>query len=229
MTDTRPSLESIAASAKIRYTTVEEMVVSAIREAILSGALEPGSRLRQERLAGALDVSRVPVRAALRKLEAEGLVASSPHRGSSVRVLEPEEIRETYDLRILLETFVLRSAIERITPDEIQELSTLADEIDGDTKGDEWLTSTEVFYQRLYSIAGQPLTSDIILKLRANVGRYWLSLKVLEHEGATHRVIVDAIREGDPTSAEAWLADHLGRVSKELQHRVRQQREIAGG
>ena len=228
MNDQRPSLESIAGGAKTQYTTVEEMVVSAIREAILSGALEPGGRLRQERLAEALDVSRVPVRAALRKLEAEGLVISSPHRGSSVRVLEPDEIRETYELRTLLETFVLRSVIERITPDEIEELSELADDIDGDARGEEWLTSTEVFYQRLHSIAGQPLTSEIILKLRANVGRYWLGLKVLEHEGATHRVIVDAIREGDPTSAERWLADHLGKVSKELQRRVLEQREMAG-
>lgn len=221
----RPSLESIAAGARSGYTTVEEMVVTALREAILSGALEPGGRLRQEMLAEALDVSRVPVRAALRKLEAEGLVVSAPHRGSVVRVLEPEEIRETYELRIVLETFVLRSVIERITPEEIEELLALAEEIDGDAEGDAWLTSTERFYEHLYVIAGLPLTADIIHRLRANVGRYWLSLKVLQHEGATHRVIIDAIRKGDPARAERWLTDHLTRVSKELQRRVAEQRE----
>lgn len=226
-TDTRRSLGQIADGSKARYTTVEEMVVSAIREAIISGVFVPGERLRQEMLAEALDVSRVPVRGALRKLEAEGLVVSSPHRGSTVRVLEADEIRETYDLRILLETFALQSAIERITPEEVEELSALADEIDGDSEGDDWLTSTEQFYLHLYSIAGQPLTAEIILKLRASVGRYWLSLKVLQHEGSTHRVIIDAIRAGDPVMAEQWLTDHLTKVSKELQRRVKAQSEAA--
>ena len=217
------TLSAIAARARASYRTVEQMVVAAIREGILSGVLEPGARLRQETLAGELGVSRVPVRSALRKLESEGLVESAPHRGSVVRILEAEEIAETYELRVLLETFALRSAIRRITPDELDELSRLADEIDARAPGEAWLEVTEQFYRRLYEIAAKPLTADIIGRLRANVGRYWLSLKVLHGEGSTHRVIVEAMAAGDPIVAEQWLTDHLTQVSKELQRRIHAQ------
>ena len=209
-----------------RFRTAEEMVVSVLRESILLGALAPGHRLRQESLAEELGVSRVPIRAALRHLESEGLVVSVPHKGAMVRRLEPEEIAETYELRILLETHALRAAVERVTAEEVGELQALADEIDRLTPGDDWLDATEAFYMRLYEIAGRPLTADLIARLRTNVGRYWLSLKVLHHEGFTHRVIVDAIAAGDSTEAEAWLVDHLTLVSKELQRRVRDHRAV---
>lgn len=218
------TLADIAVTARANYRTVEEMVVSALREAILAGVLAPGEKLRQEKLAEALAVSRVPVRAALHRLEAEGLVVSSPHRGARVRVLESAELEETYQLRLLLEIFALRSAMERITPDQIDELASMADEIDAGSEGDDWMALTDRFYQRLYSIADRPLTADMIAKLRANIGRYWLSLKVIEHDGSTHRVIVDAMRAADPVVAEEWMSDHLSKVSKELQRRVEERR-----
>ena len=95
----------IAAQAHAHSHTVEEAVTGAIREAILTGVFLPGDRLRQEFLATELMTSRVPVVAALRTLEAEGLVEYLPHRGATVRILQPAEIEETYRLRILLETF----------------------------------------------------------------------------------------------------------------------------
>lgn len=219
------SLQDIANASKARYTRVEDMVVAALREAILAGVLKPGEKLHQEKLAVALGVSRLPVRAAIARLDAEGLTVSEPHRGSVVRVLKPDELRETYELRIVLETFALNKAIDRITPQGVQELSDLADQIDGDVSGELWLSLTEAFYQKLYLIAEQPLTAEMISKLRANVGRYWLSLKVLQHEGSTHRVIVDAIRANDPAQAEMWITDHLTKVSVEMQRRMNEQLE----
>lgn len=221
------AMKQIADVAQSQYRTVEEMVVAAVREAILGGVYKPGEKLRQEQLAQVLGVSRVPVRAGLRQLEAEGLVVFSPHRGATVRSLEPSELEEIYALRILLETFALRSAMERITPEEIEELSAIVDELDSRTEGDDWLELRQRFYRRLYTIAGLHRTADIIAKLRADVGRYWLSLKVVQHEGSAHRVIVDAMRAGDPEKAERWLTEHLTKVSQELQRRVQEQ-HLAG-
>lgn len=218
-----PSIDDIARSAKSSYRTVEEMVVAAIREAVLSGVYKPGDKLPQEKLAQALGASRIPVRAALRQLEAEGLVVFSPHRGATVRVLQPEDVEEIYELRILLETFALRSAIEQISPEEIDELEGIAQELDRLGEGEEWLRLREHFYSRLYTIAQRPLTAELISKLRADVGRYWLSLRLVGHDSSAHRVIVDAIRDGDTGSAERWLSEHLTRVSEELQKRVRSQ------
>jgi DNA-binding GntR family transcriptional regulator len=215
-----PSLDRIARAARSNYRTVEEMVVAAIREAVLSGIYGPGDKLPQEKLAQALGASRIPVRAALRQLEAEGLVVFSPHRGATVRTLEPSDVQEMYELRILLETFAVRSAIEQITPDEVDELEAIVDDLDRLGEGEEWLKLREHFYSRLYAIAGKPLTAELIAKLRADVGRYWLSLRLVDHSSTTHRVIIDAIRAGDAKEAEAWLAEHLTNVSEELQRRV---------
>jgi DNA-binding GntR family transcriptional regulator len=217
---TRPSIDEIARAAQSQYRTVEEMVVAAIREAVLSGIFGPGDKLPQEKLAQALGASRIPVRAALRQLEAEGLVVFSPHRGATVRSLEPADVQEIYELRILLETFAVRSAIDKIAPAEIDELEEIAQELDRLGEGEEWLALRERFYSRLYAIARKPLTAEMIAKLRADVGRYWLSLRLVDHSSTTHRVIIDAIREGDARHAELWLSEHLTSVSEELQRRV---------
>ena len=216
-------MSEIASDARSRYRTIEEMVVWAIREAILRGAFKPGEKLPQERLAEALGVSRIPVRAAFRQLEAEGLVVIFPNRGAFVRSLDPSEVAEIYDLRIILEKFALRSAMERLGESEIAELSDLAARMDEVGEGDEFLDLRQRFYRRLYEIAARPRTVEMILKLRADVGRYWLTLRVVGHEDSGHRVIVDAIRAGDPVSAEQWLEEHLTKVSKELQLRVQAQ------
>jgi DNA-binding GntR family transcriptional regulator len=213
-------MEGIASAAASNYRTVEEMVVAAVREAIVSGVYKPGEKLPQEQLAQSLGVSRIPVRAGLRKLEAEGLVVFYPHRGATVRRLEVSEVAEIYDLRILLETFALKSAIENVTPAEVEELSSLADQLDEPGEGQDWLELRQEFYRRLYTIAGRPRTADLIAKLRADVGRYWLEVRVVDHGKAEHRVIIDAVRARDSKKAEAWMAQHLTKVSLELQRRI---------
>jgi len=220
------NLAELAARAHSRYTTVEAAATAALRDAILTGVFQPGERLRQQRLAEDLMVSRIPVVGALRALEQEGLVTLVPHRGATVRILEPAEIEETYQLRILLETFALRKASGRITTPETVELADLAREMDASGDGDRAARLTERFYQRIYAIAGCPLTADIVSRLRANVGRYWLGLRVVHKHHLAHSVIVDAIRSGDSARAERWIADHLTRVSTELQERIRRTRRL---
>ena len=214
------TIDQIAERARSRYRTVEEMVTAAIREAILSGVYGPGVKLPQEHLADELSVSRIPVRAALKHLEVEGLVVFAPHRGATVRALEAADIEEIYQLRILLETFALRSAIQLVTPEDLDTLESIAEELDRVDEGPTWLALRERFYAQLYAIAKRPLTAEIIGKLRADVGRYWLSLRLSDHGSGGHRVIVEAMREGDSQAAEAWLAEHLDEVSQELQRRV---------
>ncbi len=192
---TARSLAVIATRAHSRYTTVEAVATAALRDAILTGVFRPGQRLRQQRLAEDLMMSRIPVVGALRALEQEGLVTLIPHRGATVRILKPAEIEETYQLRILLETFALLKTFGRITSRETEELADLACEIDG--------------------------AADIVSRLRANVGRYWLGLRVVPHHHSAHSVIVEAIRSGDYARAEQWITDHLTRVSTELQERIR--------
>jgi len=77
-------LDRIIATAAANHLTAQDLVLTSMREAILTAALPPGTRLRQERLADLFGTSRIPVREALRALEYEGLVTSLPYRGFTV-------------------------------------------------------------------------------------------------------------------------------------------------
>lgn len=228
MTDDR-TLEDLASDARRAYQTVEDMAYHVVRDAIVQGIYRPAKRLPQDHIAEILGVSRVPVRAALRRLEAEGFVEFVPHRGATVRGLTPKEIAEIYDLRILLETHALRAAARGVTAEHLDEFERLAEKMDTTPDLDEWVELRHKFYERLYQIADLPRTAELIAKLRADVGRYWLMQRVTErHEGQSHTVIVDALRNGNPEAAERWLAEHLTDVSRELQRRVTAENLAAG-
>jgi DNA-binding GntR family transcriptional regulator len=219
---TRPdeAFAEIALSASTQYRTVEDMVTWAIREAIVIGLYQPGDKLPQEKLATELGVSRVPVRASLRKLEAEGLVIISPHKGATVRRLAPEEVAEIYELRIVLETYALQSAIEHLTDEQIDALSQLADQLDASGDADELPALREQFTSTLLTMAKRPRTADIVARLRADVGRYWLGFRAVREEHyhiSTHRQLVDALRARDAGRAQTWIREHFTAVSKELQ------------
>ena len=100
-------LQGLASQAAVGYRSVGAMVYDVLRDAILSGVFEPGQKLRQETLAEAIGVSRVPVRSALIQLEADGLVEMQDRKGAVVRSLTVEQVTEIYELRQLLEEHAL--------------------------------------------------------------------------------------------------------------------------
>ena len=120
------SLEALAGEARRSYRTVEDMVHEVVREAIVTGVYRPGDRLPQDSIAESIGVSRIPVRAALRSLEAEGFVVLEPHKGATVRALSAAEIAEIYELRALLETYAVRAVAEKITDEELGQVAALA-------------------------------------------------------------------------------------------------------
>src|SRR3954471_15830423 len=99
----------------IHRQTIAGMTVEALRERILRGDFPEGEPLRQDALAAELAVSRIPVREALRQLEAEGLVTFSPHRGAVVSSLSLDEIDELFELRAAIESDLLARAIPAMT------------------------------------------------------------------------------------------------------------------
>src|SRR5690554_1859096 len=117
-------LRALAQSVRGSFKTVEEMAQAFIREAIHRGVFRPGERLNLDTIAATLDISRMPVRSSLRPLEAEGLVQIHPHRGATVSVLRPEEIAEMYELRILLECYLIERAMERLDEEALDELDS---------------------------------------------------------------------------------------------------------
>lgn len=205
-------LARIIADAAERKLTAQDLVLTSLREAILTAALPPGTRLRQEKLAEMFGTSRIPVREALRALEYEGLVTSLPYRGFTVTELDADDIEEVYDLRILLEGHAVRLAVPLITEHDLKALEELYAAMSGAAEGDAQLAARERFYIRLYSITGRPRLVSVISRLRQEVARS-LRWPTLQHAPAHHAQFFDAIREGDQEKAASQLASHYRRVA----------------
>lgn len=213
-----PQLASIAQSARGTFQTVEDMTRSFIREAILRGLYRPGERLNQDSIAEILGVSRMPVRASLRQLESEGLLQINRHRGAVVSVLRPEEITEIYELRILLETHLLKLAMRNLDEGVLAELRKLVEELEAETDLAERLDKRRAFYQRLYEQANRPRALAEVTSLRRSVGRYLLLQRMDEHLG--HGGLMQHLESGDTAAAVSWLRRHLDHVRRQLQRLV---------
>jgi DNA-binding GntR family transcriptional regulator len=193
------------------YKTVGQMVYAVLKEGILSGAFEPGEWLRQESLAEAIGVSRIPVRSALLQLESEGMVTFHPHRGARVRTLTVDQVDEIYRLRTLLETYALRRACQSISPERLEALRLTAKQLDEQGEGGEFLDLRISFYRQLYDADRNPQLVELIEELRSHVGRYFLGI----HFSASvhhHATVVRLIAKGDIDGAEEWLTKHLDQV-----------------
>ena len=196
------------------YKTVGQMVYAVLREAILSGAFAPGEWLRQESLAEAIGVSRIPVRTALLQLESEGLVEFHPHRGARIRLLSMDYIDELYRLRVLLETDALRVSLRSMTPARLGRLQELAEQLDETPETGEFLDLRLRFYRELYDAEHNPLLVEVIEDLRSHVARYLLRSTAAQLHLGDHVDLVEYLRTGDVESARGWLTGYLERARR---------------
>jgi len=202
----------------VRHSTVGDTVLSTIRGAILSGRLEPGEHLNQDALASTLGVSRMPVRSALMQLETEGLVSFHPYRGAVVRMLTADQVREIYEIRIVLEEYAIRQVIDSISDGHLTRLEKLASRMDKQRSGERFLELRSDFYRELYDGDARPLLVSILERLREDVGRYWARLRVVDKKSGedSHTQLLDHVRAKDADAAASWLSEHLREVRDEL-------------
>jgi DNA-binding GntR family transcriptional regulator len=199
-----------------------ERIAAHLRDAILAGEIAPGERIRQEEVAERLGTSRLPVREALRMLEAEGLTEHTANKGARVPALDPHELDVLYQMRERLEPLALTESIPNLSAGEISELEHLADRISTDSDLSEFLVLDRAFHLGSYAGCG---TEHLI----ATVTRMWNSTQpyrrvfmtlggpdrrwIVDHE---HRLIVDAIKRADNVDAERFLSGHIRRTRIEL-------------
>lgn len=119
-----------SAVQKRRPQTAQQFVLEELRRAITSGELRPGGPIRQEALAARFEVSRVPLREALKALEAEGLVVHHVHRGYFVAELSLADLEEIYRIRELLETEAVRTAVRRLPEGTVGTLEGIQREVE---------------------------------------------------------------------------------------------------
>ena len=198
------------------FQTRDEFVADRIREAILSGYLKPGQKLDQNEIAELLNVSRSPVREALRRLAAEGLVRMYPHRGAVVAELSPEELEEIYFIRGVLEGLAARLAAPRMDDDRIATLRAILEELESVSDPDRWLELNRRFHHTIYQAANRPRLLSIIENLRNTSAPYILqyiaSSHHMEEARESHRHILEACEKRDGPLAEEETRKHLKAV-----------------
>jgi DNA-binding GntR family transcriptional regulator len=202
--------------AAVQRQTIASMTVAALRERILRGDYPEGEPLRQDALADELGVSRIPVREALRQLEAEGLVTFNPHRGAVVSSLSLDEIDELFELRAEIECDLLRRAIPQMNAEQLERATEVLDEFQDALHAGEatrWGPLNWHFHAALYAPAKRNFTMGVLQKLHQHSDRYFRMQVLLAHGGARaneeHREIIAAVERKDITAACQLMRAHI--------------------
>lgn len=198
----------------MQFKTKEEQVADYLREGIIAGRFPRGARLKQQEIAALLNTSITPVREALKLLEAEGYVSGDNFRGAVVAPFDFEASSEVLDLRIQLETRLVKGAVERASADDIAELTVLAREFaEAFDAGDNEAAraANYRFHHRMFAIAAMPQTLhfvqilwarypfDLINRLKGRVRR----------AAEEHDEMLAAIIAGDLATAMLATRQHI--------------------
>ena len=211
---TEPTRE--AAAATLDHRTLWQRVYDHLREEILSSRLPPGTELQEVGLSQELGVSRGPIREALGRLAAEGLVTVRPRRGAVVRALSANEFLEAYQVREALEVMAVRLAVPRLTDDDFADLEVLIDTMTACAERDDVqgaFAANAAFHERFFERASNRMLSDMYRQLRGHIDRHRLrSLELrgnLQRSVTEHRAILRAARAGDVERAAHLVSEHI--------------------
>jgi DNA-binding GntR family transcriptional regulator len=197
-------------------------VAEHLRRAILSGGIAPGEWIRQEEVAERLGSSRLPVREALRILEAEGLTEHEPRRGARVPQLSMHEVDVIYRMREQLEQLAIAESIPHLTAADIRQLEEVQERIEGNQDMATFLELDREFHLLSYTGCGiEQLTSSVVRlwNSTAHHRRAFVSLSGPGRQwviNAEHRLLLDAIIRRDVPDAERFVAGHIRRTRIEL-------------
>jgi DNA-binding GntR family transcriptional regulator len=202
-----------------------------LRNEIVSGRFHPNERLVEADLARLLRAGRSAVRAALVRLDQEGLVALEPNRGARVRLVSDREALEIEEVRVILEQMIIRHAAQRVTAADLRALRRSVGQMrerlrEGNPLGYSELNAS--FHQRIWDIADHGTASRLLANLKSQSIRF--QFRTILRPGRTeqslheHEQIVDALATRDPDRSEAAMRQHLSQVVQTLQWAIDAQR-----
>lgn len=216
----------------MQYRTKEEHVADFLREGIIAGRFPRGARLKQQEIAALLNTSITPVREALKLLAAEGYVTGDSYRGATVAPFDITANNEMLNLRIMLETQLVRGAVAHASTADVDDLRHLAAEFAravATGKNEEARAANYRFHHRSFELAQMPQTLhfvqilwarypfDLINKLSGRVGR----------AAEEHHELLDAFIAGDAGAAMLATRRHIESGWLELQHAMKAAPEMA--
>ncbi len=196
-----------------RTASTSDIIFDALRDAIIRGEIGEGETIRQESIAQMFNVSRIPVREALKRLEAQGLVTSVRFKGVVVSALSPAEIREIFAFRALLESDVIAGAVPAMRPQSLQEARQYMEAFDREGDPAKWGELNWHFHMALYRDADRPYFLEVIRTANDRVERYVRAqLELTGSRGRArteHQAIFNACAKGDGEQAAALTRAHI--------------------
>jgi len=189
------------------------LVYDALRRAIIQGDLKDGDPIRQDEVARLFNISRIPVREAIARLEHHGLVKNHRFKGAVVSGLSLAEAGEIFDFRCVVEAQVIRRAVPRMTPALIDKAHGICAACEAATDPNRWGDLNRQFHATLYQASDMPFHLATLEKAMDRLDRY-IRAQLMLSEGharanADHRAIVEACAEGKIDAAEALIVDHI--------------------
>jgi len=224
-----------ASESPIARQSLTSAVADKLRDRIIRGEIPEGSQLRQDAIATQYKVSRIPVREALRQLDAEGLITIVPNRGAVVPALSPDDIEELFSIRALLEPEVLGLSIPCLTEQDFSEAEAVLRRYVSELRREDhlmaWGRLNWQFHSILYSRANQPRFMAIIRNVNNSGERYTRLQLYLTHgmkrANEEHHQILELCRQRDVAGACKLLRMHIQNAGESLKQAVDQKRVAA--
>jgi DNA-binding GntR family transcriptional regulator len=203
-----------------QMASASDVIFEALKEAIANGDLAEGETLRQDRIAQLFNVSRIPVREALTRLEEHGLVETQRYRGAVVSSLSPTEVAEIFEFRALLEPQVILHAVKQMSAETLETARAYCQAFATETDSAKWGELNRHFHATLYKDSGRPYYLQVVGAALDRVDRYLRAQLVLTHGMATarreHQLILDACIRRDAALAAELTRDHILGASRAL-------------
>jgi len=209
----------------LKRQSLQNMVYQTIRQAILEREIEPGEQINIRKLAERLNVSTMPVREALRQLEAEGMVSFNSNKRIVASQLSRSELYDIYSIRIPLEEMALLKCFERKDESELRHLEELQRQMSkSDVIGVEWFNLNRAFHMKLHEMSGSLRLYQILQGLWNSTGPY---LHIYSEDkravikgNQEHELILKALRKGDRSGAKRVLRKHLRNGLKAIEPNI---------
>ncbi|WP_198669616.1 GntR family transcriptional regulator [Pelagibacterium sediminicola] len=218
----------LRASDLSKQASSADVIYNALRDAIIRGEIGEGGALRQDTIAQMFRVSRIPVREAMQRLEAQGLVVSERHKGAVVASLSVEQITEIFQFRALIEPIVIEMAVPLMTEKTLAEAQGHCDAFAAETDPLRWGDLNRAFHRVLYRDAGKPYFLSVVDKTNDLVERYvrlvLYFVQGMRHAVAEHQAILDACKERDAKGAAELTRRHIELASETLVDYLRTQK-----
>jgi DNA-binding GntR family transcriptional regulator len=222
-------------SLAIPRQSLTSAVAQKLRDQIIRGEIPEGAQLRQDAIASQYQVSRIPVREALRQLDAEGLITIVPNRGAVVPSLSGRDVEELFTIRALLEPEVLRISIPELTALDLEKAEAILHKYANELRREEhvstWGSMNWDFHSTLYSRANRPHMMSIIRNVNANGERYTRLQLYLTHgiqrANREHHDILELCRKRDVDNACVSLREHILHAGQSLKQVLEEQRSRA--